>query len=114
MILALFLLLLQSQPRTSVTLVIDDAHPASAKITGYRWNMDGVKNSTKVKIPPPCTDCLERTYNLAGGIHTLIVTPYTAAGDLERDAATVTLTIDTTQGSHEQVTRVTLTPVKKE
>jgi hypothetical protein len=101
MLLALFLLLLQATTH-QITFVIDDAHPASAQIAGYRWNVDGIRYSTKVKKPPPCVDCMERTYNLPAGLHSLTVTPYTAKGDLLVDAVTYDIVVDIEGGASEQ------------
>jgi hypothetical protein len=111
MLFAFLLVLLQSF--TSVVIVLDDDHAASAGIVGYRWNMDGVKSSVKIKKTPPCISCLERTYTLNEGTHWLIVTPYTAKGDVEADTVTmqVDVTIDVENSAQDKVIRVTMRPL---
>jgi hypothetical protein len=111
MILALFLLL--QAVAHPVTLVLDDGHPASAAVAGYRWNLDGVRYSTKVKKATPCTDCMERTYQLPPGTHNLTVTPYTAKGDLVVDAVSYDIVVDFTATDTEQVIRISLSPLAR-
>lgn len=113
MLLALFFLLLQGVTNP-VVFIIDDAHPATAKIAGYRWVMDGGKAATtKIKVPPPCTDCLTRTYTLGAGTHTLIVTPYTSSGDIVNDAVSYDVLVDVTGDSTETFIYVGLTEKPK-
>jgi hypothetical protein len=101
------------QSFTTVVVVLDDDHPASAGILGYRWNMDGTKSSVKIKKTPPCLACLERTYTLNEGTHWLIVTPYTAKGDIEADAVTmqVEVTIGVENNAQDKIVRVTMRPI---
>jgi hypothetical protein len=112
MILAFLLLLLQA-PGHAITFIIDDMHPATAKIAGYRWNVDGVRSSIKIKKPPPCVDCLERTYTLAPGSHSLIVTPYTSSGDLVNDVVTYDVLVDVTGDATETIIYIGLSEKPK-
>lgn len=108
MILALLLLLLQTT--TAVTIVLDDDHPATAGITGYKWVMDGKTASMKVKMPTPCLSCLERTYTLAVGMHALRVVPYTAKGDLTADAKDIEIVVEIAGSESERRILITMAP----
>jgi hypothetical protein len=109
-LLALFLFQGAGHP---VVFVIDDAHPASAGIQGYRWNVDGVKFSTKVAKPPPCMDCMERTYRLPPGQHSLTITPYTKSGDVVADVVTYDVLVDVTGDATETFVYIGLTEKPK-
>jgi hypothetical protein len=112
LLLALFLLL-QAPPQQAITFILDDLHPATAKIAGYRWTLDGVKFSTKIKKPPPCTDCLTRTYTLSAGTHALTVTPYTSSGDILNDVVTYDVLVDVTGDATETFVYIGLTEKPK-
>jgi hypothetical protein len=110
--LSLFLSFLQS---TAVTLIVlDDAHEASAGITGYRWVMDGNPMNVKVSKQPPCVGCLERTYNLGPGTHRLTVTPYTKQGDITADTVTldVMVSIEVSEDGSERTIRLIMRPAE--
>jgi hypothetical protein len=95
-----------SQP---VTVLLDDDHVAADKILGYHWLLDSLPlPETVATRQPPCTACLERTLDLTLGAHRLVVTPYTATGDVPASSMSYDVTVAVTGTATDRTIHLTL------